>query len=156
MRLRKNLGPGGQMEMVGLVFVVLIIVIGIILYVAFSNPADSTGTTRQVQAYVSFITAFGETELPSCGLPAARVAQECAERPAGSSICGGRPCEELEEAMEAVLARTLKDQGIGYNMSLQGTGVQSVSGFQCQNTYTATLPVGRGNGGTVLLLQVCR
>ena len=142
----------GQMEMVGLVFVVPVIVIGIIMYVTFSGTTDNTGTARQVQAYTSFITAFGETELPACGLPAARVAQECFEYPIGSSICGGEPCDALQEAMDAILASTLERQGIGYNMSLEGTGVMSASGFQCRSTYTAKLPAGR----TALLLQVCR
>lgn len=148
----------GQMEMVGLVFVVLIIVVGIILYVSFSGRgADGAQRSKESQAYKSFVTAFGETDIPACGMPASRVAQECLFD--DTTVCGGDPCGELQQAIEDITEYTLEEQGIRFNMSLEGKPVGVEMG--CDSSVTsglqwASLPIGgMASRNSSLRLSVC-
>jgi hypothetical protein len=143
-----------QMEMVGLVFVVLIVILGIVLYVSFSTRDSGTSPRKEIQTYTSFLNAFGETEVQSCGLPVAQVARECAF--AENNICEGDPCGALQHAMDVVLAETLKEQNIKYNMILEGTATGSSN--ECDSeampsgVFRSTLPLGADKA---LYLDIC-
>ena len=143
-----------QMEMIGLVFVVLIVAMGLVLYVSFS-PSRAPGPHKEVNTYVSFLNAFAESDITSCGaqgMPVARVAQECA---AGNpEVCGRDPCDMLQNAMDKVLRETLFVQNIKYNMSLEGTGISSVNDCDSASTgvYRSTLPL----RSRALYLEICR
>ena len=107
-----------QVEMIGLVFVVLILVIGIVLYARFSvvpeqEPPETTS---------AFLTALKETTVDSCNANVERVARACLE---GTPFCvTGDPCTELQDTFDEV-GGVLDRQGIVYNLSLEQTSVMT-------------------------------
>jgi hypothetical protein len=145
------------MEMVGLVMVVVIIILGIVLYLAFSDKSPSlTGKAKDTQTYTSFLTALSETDVPSCGVAFSQVAGACL---AGNpSLCDGKdPCVETQKAMREVLRHTLYRQGINYNLSLGK--VENVSGClaNASEMYSPSIPVvyPGGGGSGKLTLSIC-
>lgn len=160
---RDGLGRRGQMEMIGLVFIVVIIIIGMVLYLSLSGK-DTGGATANraasAQKSSSFLTAIVETDIVGCGVPLSRVAQACVRREA---FCDNDdPCITLERAMTKLANETLYVQGVKYNLSLEGTLAQTDSDCDSANLSVSLIaaprqPIPLGNGQTVdLVLSICR
>lgn len=151
------------MEMIGLVFIVVIIVIGIVLYISSSNKVnrdDGTGQAQGVQKSTSFLTALAETRIPACGVPLSRVVQACVN---DEVFCdNGDPCKTLQRTFDKVAAHSLYEQGMKYNLSVEGTAVQNISGCNSSSVNTRILaaprqPIPLTNGQqTYLVLSICR
>jgi len=116
----------GQVELIGMVFVVLVLVVGLILYVRFAG--SNTGTEQQTQTSQStsaFLTALRETNVPECRANVERVARACQEE---QPLCtSGKPCIELQKIFDKVAQATLYQQGLVYNLSLEKTAVMTGS-----------------------------
>jgi len=146
-----------QMEMVGLVFVVVILVLGIVLYVSFSQPRG-TNTAAQVMGQSSFLNAMLETQVPECGVSISRLAQACIQN---EGFCGDA-CDKVQFALDRIVNMTLIEQGVKYNISIEGTGIMNYSS-DCKSSDNRTR-LGPGaqafvtlNGGTrQLVLYTCR
>ncbi|HIH24706.1 TPA: hypothetical protein HA251_06760 [Candidatus Woesearchaeota archaeon] len=151
------------MEMIGLVFIVVIIIIGMVLYLSLSGKDDSGARANRAanaQKSSSFLTAIAETDIVGCGVPLSRVAQACVRR---EVFCdNGDPCITLERAMTKIANETLYAQGMKYNLSLEGTRVQAESDCDSANLSVSLIaaprqPIPLGNGQTVdLILSICR
>ena len=146
-----------QMEMIGLVFVVVLIVVGIILYLTLSDRVNtSKPVQKDVQYSTSFRTALAETEIPECQAAVTHVAYACITQ--DLSYCNSLPCEALQRAMDAITEETLKRQGIKYNLSLDQTSVQSISGCDSGNKTTGVfysdIPI--PNTPSKITLSICR
>lgn len=150
----------GQMEMIGLVFVVVLIVVGIILYVSLSERNSSDGivrTAKDVQTYTSFLTALAETDVPECGIPVSRVAAACLER--DRNLCDGDPCRALNDTIQLIAAATLKEQGLRYNLSLDQTSIQAYDRCNASaiNAYAPSIPIVTPGGiPGKITLTICR
>jgi hypothetical protein len=154
-----RLAMKGQMEMIGLVFVVVIIVLGMFLYLRFSDsPSESiVRTAKEVQLYTSFLTALSETDVPDCGVPVSRVAAACLEDDA--DLCGGTPCEALNNTINTIAEATLKRQGIRYDLRLEGTAVQAADrcNITVTSSYSPSIPIVTPSGiPGKITLTVCR
>jgi hypothetical protein len=144
----------GQMEMIGLVFIVIVLVIGIVLFLTFMPKARaSQGSFREGE---SLLIAFGQATVPACGVSVSEVARQCAN--GGTCRDGSDACVHLSEALGHI-APTL-DQW-SYNISLEGTAVMHENGCQSANPRqplqgTPTLPIPLGGGRVAKLkLAVC-
>lgn len=119
----------GQIEMVGLVFVVVLLILGILLYVRLSAAGDEragdlTDTAERVQQSNSFLVALKETTL--CGTTFERAVRACIE---DERLCpSGDPCIEVQDTMDRIVAATLIPQGYLFNLSIVGTDVMNVTG----------------------------
>ncbi len=149
----------GQMEMVGLVFVVILVVIGIVMYLLFSLPTDGGASQAQLQGITSFLISLKETTLPGCSASFERVVAACVQ---GERLCGsGRPCREAQRAMEAASA-FLQDSGYAFNLSLFGTGLMVVDGCASAEPGVPLLAAPRlpivyeGGLREYLVLAICR
>jgi hypothetical protein len=109
--------------MFGLAFVVVIMVFGIVLYLYFSSIPGTNVRPRQVYDD-NFLTALSETDVPACGVTVTSLANDCVFR---RSTCGGNPCGVLQGVFDTVTNLTLEQAGLNYNLSLEGSGVESVS-----------------------------
>jgi hypothetical protein len=124
----------GQMEMIGLVFVVVLLVLGIVLYLAFAGKTRSPTTARQVQESNSFLTAIADTHIPACKVKFSEVAQSCA---GGGFLPCSNPCVELDFAVDRIANATLLREGRKYNLSLVGKDVMNYS--DCESADPKTL-----------------
>jgi hypothetical protein len=110
----------GQFEMIGLVFVVLIIVVGIVLYMLLGSnrplPAAKGGS--------SFLVALTETTVPACDASVEELARACVKQ---ESLCDD-PCFAAQEAFETIGSASLGKAGYRYNLSIEGTAVMVVEG----------------------------
>ncbi|MBR9700259.1 hypothetical protein GOV11_00130 [Candidatus Woesearchaeota archaeon] len=165
----------GQTEMIGLVFIVVALLLGLLVYVKFSvivkNPAgDLVDRARDVQQTSSFLVALKETTVPNCGgAPMERLARACIENDRSFCITG-RPCDMLQELFENLVKVTLVKQGIKFNLSLEGTEVMVVStdvngDLDCvsadRSVDISSAPVGEvvlsgGSGKGYIRLSMCR
>lgn len=148
----------GQVEMVGLVFVVVIIVLGIVLYMQFSGSKTSA-VPKDQQRTNSFLVALTETTVPACGDTFARVAKSCV---VGDAICQ-QPCETLSRTMADIAAQALP--GAKYSLRLEsGDGRQVYAHAEDHCTADAASiiaapqqPIPFGGGENVYLtLTLCR
>jgi len=150
------------MEMVGLVFIVAIIVVGIILYITFSakNSNDNgAGTASSYQRSTSFLVALTETDVLECGEPVSSVIKDCMLD--DRSSCND-PCKALNTTFNAVLNYTLTANFVKYNLSLEGKNVGNASDCDSADPNIETLgapkqPVSLGNGQSAyLVLTLCK
>jgi hypothetical protein len=148
------------MEMVGLVFVVVILVLGIVLYLQFASKARSP-VAQQSQASSSFLTALADTYVPACNVRFSEVARECASGGFSDLVCGD-PCAEAQIVMNKIAAVTLLREGKKFNLSLSGKNVQYVSGcnsadptVQIVAAPQIVIPLGSGRVAN-LGLALCR
>jgi hypothetical protein len=116
-----------QVEMVGLVMVVALLIVGIVLYMSFSAKANTAGSAAsRTQGSTDFTVALAATYLPACDVQFWEAAQACLDGKAIGSCTD--PCAEIQRAMDAVAGATL--QGYRYNLSLssqRGTVAQNTS-----------------------------
>lgn len=120
----------GQMEMVGLVFIVVLLIIGAVLWIRLSAIDTGGGQRAQdLQGATSFLVALKETTLPMCGTSFERVAASCA---AGGTLCGD-PCYEAQTAMREIAQTALGDRGVRYNLSIEQTGLTVINGCDSAN-----------------------
>ncbi len=113
----------GQTEMIGLVFVVALIALGIVLYARLGTRSGDGGAAQaeQAQGSASLLVSLLETTVPSCGSSFERVAAACVE---GRPMCAsGDPCGEAQAVLENVSAIALDARGAKYNLSVEGTGM---------------------------------
>ncbi len=155
-----------QIEMIGLVFVVVILVLGIVLFVRF-NAISSGGTgeyTRQAaatQQASAFMTALKETTVPLCGASVERVARACLED--DYYICPLDPCDALQSVFSDIGEQTLTKQGLYYNLSLEGRDVNVTVGcnsstptVQLSSALRSEIILSGGRGTGYFRLSVCR
>jgi|GEM_PF-5673505 len=157
----------GQFEMVGLVFVVLIIVVGIMLYLVFSSRDPTARVARSIvleENARSYLLVLSQTDVPACGngVDITSLSRACAQRERIGQCVDA--CEDLEEAMRAIVDQTLDAQGQACRLYL-GVGTGAIAAASCDddcipesiNVAAAPdipIPV---NGGTArLTLALCR
>jgi len=161
----------GQMEMIGLVFVVVIIVFGILLYLKFSTRGDTGGITKRAevtQSQSAFLVALKETDIPSCQAPFWRVAKACLEN---DPFCTGEDaCAVLQDTIQTIADLTLTEQGTLYDIRLKGTDVQyapkdtsttpeplcDVEDLNEEFLISAAQPIAHTGGQADLLLTICK
>jgi hypothetical protein len=142
-----------QAEAFGLAFVVVLLIFGIVVYVFFSAtsaPPPPPETTD------SFLTALAETDVPACGMSAARVAADCV---LSRSTCGGDPCGALQGVFDTIANATLDVEGKRYNLSLEGTSVTRVADCQSANASVRLIAAPRHplfTTGRSMRLSLCR
>lgn len=149
----------GQTEMIGLVFIVVLIVVGIVIYLRMSVD-DVENVEQEQQGSVSFLVALKETTLPACGVSFERAAAACFQ---GETLCTSRdPCLEIQNTMDE-LSLVLLRQGFKYNLSIEGTALETVSSCQSGDRSVDLLmaprvPLVYASGGAqrFLRLSVCR
>ena len=149
-----------QMEMIGLVFIVLIIVVGIVLYLRFSTR-DTLGVSRvavEVQGSNSFLTSLAETEIPQCKATVARVARACKE---GENYClSGDPCGELHDTFSKITEASLVKQGVKFDLRLEGSVrvQEGCAGLAppVSLSSASVLPVILSTGQSKITLSICR
>lgn len=155
----------GQTEMIGVVFIAVMLIVGVLIYARMSS--DGGGSTNARDAVVeqeaeSFIISLLAADVEQCGTNFEGVARACLER---DTICDSAdPCGELQDMMTLVAGETLTKYGTRYNLSVEGTGASVV--VACNSSDRRVLlhansrqeiigsggmPLGKG-----LVLGVCR
>lgn len=98
--------------MIGVVFVVVFMVLGLLIYVslAMSNPNLASTEIRSNDVYGKALqTAMLETTVPSCHAPLGRVLIDCIESP--YLVCGSTPvCTAAHDAWKDMLVSVLGDE----------------------------------------------
>jgi hypothetical protein len=146
-----------QVEMIGLVFVVVIIVLGIILYMQFSKSKIST-VPKDIQRSNSFLVALTETTIPACRESFSRVAQSCV---LNEQTCED-PCGKLKETMQDTAKYGLA--GSKYSIRVEDAGGTLFASVEqdCTKNAPAIIaapkqPLPFGNGQTAyLVVTLCR
>lgn len=154
----------GQTEMIGLVFIVAIVVIGMIIYIISLGKQDSGTSNRdllQAQLSPTYLTAIDSTSVPSCNnISFEKVVQKCIK---SETFCtNGDPCAALSLFLDNITQNTLFAQGSKYNLSIEGRSISSV--YECDSanssvkTYAGShYAVNLGDGAQVnLRLFLCR
>ncbi len=130
-----------QLEMVGLVLIVAIVMIGIILYVVSLSKQDSGQENRdllQEQKGSAFLTAILDTSVPQCSNVTVSIAiQKCAE---DKPFCdSGNACRDLEIFLKDVTNMSLYEQGSKFNLTLKDSLADKFSIVKDCNTGAAKL-----------------
>lgn len=99
-----------QMEMIGLAFVVVIMVLGIMIYVVLSAASPAKMNVRNIQEADLFgkmlETAMLETTIPTCGYSLGIALDRCITK-SYLSCSGGNVCEEAFFAFEEMIESSL-------------------------------------------------
>lgn len=149
----------GQFEMVGLVFIVVIIVLGIFLYVTLGAKDRSASTAKSIvheEAMRSFLLTFAQTEVTECATNVYSVARACAQNEAVGRCA--RSCDALQDATDNTLDSTLKVQGLNYSLTLEGTSVESSTpgcGPKSMAYAAPQLPIPVSGGTRKMTLTLC-
>lgn len=155
-----------QMEMIGLVFVVVILVLGVVLFIKFKSISGGTSgdyirQAAETQQASAFMTSLKETSVPACSTTVERVARACLED--DYFICPSNPCVELQNIFETITNGTLTKQGILYNLSLEGSEVMAMKSCNSSDTRVllssaqrAEVILSGGSGVGHIRLSVCR
>jgi len=148
-----------QMEMVGLIFIVIILVVGIVLYLRFSIPDGPTVPVQELQSVTSFLVAAKETTIPACGTSVERTIAACLE---DRTLCTSRdPCYEAQVALETLAAEMLPLQGFTYNLSVDGSSIMIEDGCVSADPRIQLLAAPRipivfaGSAQRQLILAIC-
>ena len=104
----------GQMEMIGLVFVVVFVILALLIYVALSSGNPDKLPSQQIHAADTFAkalqTAMLETKVPDCRDSLERTIINCVEN--SYLTCGSTPiCESAFTAWEEMIILTLGEEG---------------------------------------------
>jgi hypothetical protein len=150
-----------QMEMIGLVMVVVILIFGILIYMQLaSKPNNAPAVAKTAQANNAYLTAMLETDIPQCRVTFRELAQACGRKvPIGS--CPDS-CEAVQASLDTIVANTLEKEGRQYNISITMTEIQKESGCKSAEPKTriisgAQLPLVLGDGRTrEFSLKLCR
>jgi hypothetical protein len=142
-----------QLEMVGLVFVVVLVVMGLLLYLSLSSRQPVT-PSRVPERASSFMVALIETDVPECGVVYSSLARECL---LGSDFCSD-PCGKLQNVTNTVLAYSLAKEGMRYNITLEGTSVYNASGCEGRlPAFVSPNPINLASGAKRnLVLTICK
>ena len=120
----------GQMEIFGLVFVVLIILVGLFIYITIPKPSstrlDIGDEYKRTQMATNFIGAVLEVTTECSGQDLWDILAAC-ESPAlagGSLRCpeGRTPCEEAKRVLTFALDNTLGAMQFDYQLSFRVQG----------------------------------
>lgn len=118
----------GQTEMIGVVFIAVLMIVGVLIYARMSADGNSSGNLYNAvveQEAESFIISLLATDVPDCGTNVEGVARACLEH--DTNICRtGDACDVLQETMELVASETLTTFGMRYNLSVEGSPVSVV------------------------------
>lgn len=162
---KNTINKRGQMEMVGLVFIVVIIVIGVVLYASAIGSKDTSKTykdTVEKQKSPTFLTALATADVADCSnRPFQEVIGKCIRNERYCS--GGDACSAAQDFMSVVADNTLKEQGVKYDLFIKDRTDLRVNdrcdSFNKNNlTYAGKIyPIDLGTGDTAtLVLVICR
>jgi hypothetical protein len=105
------------MEMMGVVFVVVFIVLGLLIYLSLTSVSSDKLPAQEIRSaelYVKALqTAMLETHVPACHNTLARVIVDCIESPY-LTCSSGSVCNAAYTAWEDMLVSILGDSGPGY------------------------------------------
>lgn len=157
-----------QMEIIGLAFIVIIIVFGLLFYIKFTG--DAKAPNKQVIEYKELgeatETAMLDTVIPICGYELRTAIQNCVSAP--YLTCGqDNICESIHDAMNNMLSNTLEARGedyrayIRYNNKqiLEKIGEIKPSDGSCNensNYYaTPSQPISTNQGPVYFVIEFC-
>ena len=151
----------GQFEMIGLVFIVVIIVIGIMLYLSFVGKDPQNKLVKQAtkaEGANSFLIALSETHVPKCGtaVTVTMLARACNDN-AAIGACT-TPCSDLQDVFNGITAATLNAQGLKYSLSFNGvsSAYGGCSPTSPDTTMIPTMPVPISGSSKDIVLALCR
>ncbi len=156
-----------QMEMVGLVFIVVIIVIGFILYALSIDKKDTSQTYKDAiekQKSPTFLTALATADVIDCNnIPLQEVIGKCIRN---ERYCtSGDACEAAGAFMTTIAISTLHTQGEKYDLYVKDHTDKLRVYDRCDSignrsalTYVGkTYPMNLGTGDTAtLVLVICK
>ena len=105
----KKIQKHGQMEMIGLAFVVLLMVLGFFLYISLTFGDTNTPRALIEEAHlvgVALETAMLETTVEDCGYPLAIAIERCVTN-SHLTCSGAGVCETTFYAIKEMLEKTL-------------------------------------------------
>jgi hypothetical protein len=147
----------GQMEIIGLVIIVLIISVAMMVYLSYANSSHrSTKTTiyktySQNELSTSFINTLLDTSVENCGDVTVRyLITDCGTR--NRAVCSGNQktsCELLDDILVDVKNQTLDKWDFAYGLSINFTTSKPPIEYVKYNCTKQT--VGRGAPGLFLL-----
>jgi hypothetical protein len=138
-----------QTEIVGLAFVVLLAVIGLLFFVVLSNNQIGTPDFRERQLATSIITAIINTDTPEGKY--VDLLRECVAR--------NRKCDETNTYTEQMLA-VLDTYGVEYWYRVEGTNIEAKTpdcgqGVVTKAAATQQIPIYGGAEKANIILSLC-
>lgn len=147
----------GQIELIGLVFIVVIMVMGLLFFVSFSNPSDVTPRNiEEADNYgKSLEAAMLETTIPSCGYDLATALDRCVRQQGLKCGQSNTPvCDAAEDAWREMLELSLQRPYMAYveiNDDILNTGAFEDDSGTCEgpNRLAAPSQILQTNAGQI-------
>jgi hypothetical protein len=119
----------GQMEIMGLVFIVILVVMGLLLLLLFIGKGQPTlkRFTESALAY-NYLTTLGETRTACRDYAIDDLLRECAAGAAFNCENGQDPCRYSEDTINEILSKTLTAWNRNYSLAVS-TGDASLMAF---------------------------
>ena len=132
----------GQMEIFGLVVIVILLAIGLLfaIIILTKNPSNEVARVKESVQAANFLNTMMATTSQDCAKRSVReLLQDCAVSNAewiGASLCanGKTTCKTAEDMMSMMLQETLGKWGKQYQFYIKGTEAVekiNVTGTQC-------------------------
>jgi hypothetical protein len=130
-----------QLEMIGLVIIVIIVVTGLLIYLVYklSNPTENIQRTyMNKEIATNFLTAAVKTTVNNCnGQKLEELITDCA-RPSHEKSCYDyTSCEMVNKTINEILSKTLIKWGVSFNLSIatviEGSAPETFMNFASQN-----------------------
>jgi hypothetical protein len=151
-----------QMEIMGLVVIVVLIAIGFFFYIAFkiNNPPPLTARKfSNEQLATNFVATLLRTNTRCQGFTVEELLKDCVR---GQNInCPGSSCLEAERVISNILDKTLKNWSVSYNFEISRVGI-SYNNLNCTPEREKdmpgyfVLPIDTYGSNIELSLEICK
>lgn len=151
-----------QMEMIGLAFIVVFMILGLLFYVAFSTTTTISPAIRESSLYGKALqTSMLETTIPDCGYDLAAALDRCITQP--HLFCRTKNvCDATNDAFFDMLDSTLGENNIPYFAYVEHEGglleeFESDAGcVDVTNRYSApSQPIHTNAGDLRFIIEFC-
>jgi len=151
-----------QMEIMGLVIIIILVSIGMLLTIQFvvkKQPEDIRKTFTHEQLAANTVYALLRTTTDCKDRSLASLIQDCSSnRPNGLINCreGKLSCEYAEDVISSVLNSTLEKWNKDYYFTIKSGTLSIIAlGSQCPNAKTSSLPCCPIPTGIIAKLDIC-
>lgn len=137
----------GQIEMIGLVIVVIILVIGGILYLRFGvlgKKEVKNDVTVETSYIVNTLNALLNVKVCSNSISMEETMMQCLNR--GENICDKEPCQYLEEQTKLIVGSIGITNKYKYSISIEKNGATNEIVRQCETGSLADVKVSDASG----------
>ena len=148
-----------QIEIVGLIIVIILVTIGIIFTIKFINeekPKDYKKEFTQTEMASNMLNAFLKTTSTCKELSMTELLQDCSQ--SKTIACNEKDsCAYVEQEAKKIFGRTLEKWNIGYEFKVffEEENPILILGKSCANKKSMLFPIPTGSGVLSVKLDIC-